>query len=392
MDNQKHLFQLEPQVHYLNCAYMSPLLKSVEDAGIEGIIRKRNPFYIKPNHFFEIAELAKINIGKLINSDSENIAIIPSASYGLSSAVVNLPLDNGNTALVVGNEFPSGYNAIKRWCDTHNKKLNIVAEPEFSETKGQDWNKSILENINKNIAVLMISSIHWTDGTIFDLELIGQKCLENDVVFIVDGTQSVGVATIDVKLCKIDVLVCAAYKWLLGPYSIGFAYFNNRFSNGIPLEESWLNRANAKDFTKLTQYTNQYTNASGRYNVGQYSNFILLPMLNAALEQLLTWGTENISNYCENLAIPLIKFLQNSSYSIEDEKYRSKHLFGISLPITINLDLLMIAFQENNIYVSVRGKSIRVSIHLFNTSDDIKALQKILEKFDSKNTAKIKNL
>ncbi len=64
MENQKHLFQLDEDVNYLNCAYMSPLLKSVEEAGIEGIIRKRNPFFIKPIHFFEIAEFTKQNIGK----------------------------------------------------------------------------------------------------------------------------------------------------------------------------------------------------------------------------------------------------------------------------------------------------------------------------------------
>ncbi len=319
---------------------------------------------------------------KLINSNSQNIAIIPSASYGLSSAVSNLPLQNGNKALVVGNEFPSGYNAIKTWCDLNNKELCIIAEPEYLENKGRDWNKAIIDNIDKNTSVLLISSIHWTDGTKFDLKAIGQKCLENDVVFIVDGTQSVGAAIIDVQLFNIDVLVCAAYKWLLGPYSIGFAYFNERFSNGIPLEESWLNRANAEDFTKLTQYTDEYTIGSGRYNVGQYSNFILLPMFNKALEQLLNWGVENITNYCENLSKPLVNFLENSNYTIEEKEYRSKHLFGISLPSTINLDLLMKEFSENNIYVSFRGKSVRVSIHLFNTSDDIEAILKILEKYD----------
>ncbi len=382
MENQKHLFQLDSGVHYLNCAYMSPLLKSVEEAGIEGIVRKRNPFLIKPIHFFETAQITKQNIGKLINSSSDNIAIIPSASYGLSSAVTNLPLLNGNKALVVGNEFPSGYNAIKRWCESYKKELVVIAEPEFSKNKGRDWNNAIIEKIDKNTSVLLISSIHWTDGTKFDLKSIGQKCLENDVVFIVDGTQSVGAESIDVRLFNIDVLVCAAYKWLLGPYSIGFAYFNERFFDGIPLEESWMNRANSEDFTKLTQYTDEYATSSGRYNVGQYSNFILLPMFNTAVEQLLNWGVENISNYCENLTISLIGYIEKSNYSIEENEFRSKHLFGISLPESINLNSLMQALLENNIYVSLRGKSIRVSIHLYNTNEDIKAFQKILENFD----------
>ncbi|WP_309608396.1 aminotransferase class V-fold PLP-dependent enzyme [Flavobacterium sp.] len=382
MVSQKHLFQLDDRVHYLNCAYMSPLLKSVEESGINGMTLKRNPFLIKTTHFFELAEITKQNIGKLINAPSQNIAIIPSVSYGLASAIANLPLQNGNKAIVVGNEFPSGYNEIKKWCDNHKKELQIIQEPINSNTKGRDWNSAILKNINKNTAAIVISSVHWTDGTKFDLKSIGQKCIENNVVFIVDGTQSVGVATIDVQLYNIDVLVCAAYKWLLGPYSIGFAYFGNRFANGIPLEEAWLNRSNAEDFTKLTQYTNEYKEGSNRYNVGEYSNFILLPMLNTAIEQLLNWGVQNITNYCENISKPLVDFLEKSNYSIEETDYRSKHLFGISLPTSLDLNMLLAALEKNNIYVSVRGNSIRVSIHMFNTSEDINSLKNILEAYE----------
>ena len=382
MTTQKHLFQLDDRAHYLNCAYMSPLLKSVEESGIEAMRRKRNPFQIKTNHFFETGEITKQNIAKLIHADASRIAIIPAASYGLATAVANLPLDNGTKALVIGNEFPSGYNEIEKWCRNNQKELQIIAEPTNTNTKGRNWNVEILKNITTDTTVLLISSVHWTDGTRFDLEKIGQKCHENDVVFIVDGTQSVGAVPIDVQKCHIDALVCAAYKWLLGPYSIGFAYYGSRFDNGTPLEESWLNRANAEDFTSLTNYTTEYREGANRYNVGQYSNFILLPMFNESVKQLLDWGINNISSYAENLSKPLISFLENSSYTIEESEYRSKHLFGIALPATIDIKNLLNDLETNNVYVSLRGKSIRISINVFNTEKDISALQNILAKHE----------
>ncbi|MBI4409800.1 MAG: aminotransferase, partial [Gemmatimonadetes bacterium] len=49
---QKQLFSLPDNVHYLNCAYMSPLLRRVEQAGIEGLRRKRLPAGIAPEDFF----------------------------------------------------------------------------------------------------------------------------------------------------------------------------------------------------------------------------------------------------------------------------------------------------------------------------------------------------
>ena len=64
--------------------------------------------------------------------------------------------------------------------------------------------------------------VHWADGTIFDLEKIRKKTKEVGALLIVDGTQSVGAMPFDVNKIKPDALVCAAYKWLMGPYGSAF--------------------------------------------------------------------------------------------------------------------------------------------------------------------------
>ncbi|MCK4746150.1 MAG: hypothetical protein KAT15_03905, partial [Bacteroidales bacterium] len=74
MKNQKHLFQLPDGIHYLNCGYMSPLLKSVEEKGIEGMRRKRNPISIRPVDFFtEVNELRQ-KFGKMVNCSPSQVA------------------------------------------------------------------------------------------------------------------------------------------------------------------------------------------------------------------------------------------------------------------------------------------------------------------------------
>ncbi len=380
MKNQKHLFQLPEDIHYLNAAYMSPLLKSVEEAGIAALIQKRNPAKFQPTDFFDPAEKLKKNFGKLINSPSEQVAIIPSASYGLKTAINNLPTDNGNTALIISEEFPSGYYALERWCRENNKNLQTIKTPESLLNRGKEWNELILSNINEDTAVVVMSAIHWTDGTLFDLKAIGKRCKEHNVLFIADGTQSVGALPMDVALFQIDALICAGYKWLLGPYSIGMAYFSEHFNQGIPLEESWMNRSNAREFSGLTDYAADYTRGAGRYNVGEYSNFNLLPMLNVALEQLLEWKVEVIQEYCDNITKPLVDFLKENNFWVEEEEFRAKHLFGFQLPPDVSLERLMKKLQEKNIYVSVRGKAIRISTHLYNSEEDIQELIYVLRK------------
>ncbi len=381
MNNQKHLFQLPDDIHYLNGAYMSPLLKSVEEVGIKGIIRKRNPLTIQPKDFFEDAEKAKMNFSKLVHCNPQQIVIIPSASYGLMSTIKNLPTNNGNRALVLSEEFPSDFYTLRKWCADNNKTLQIIESPKTLEKRGQEWNKNILASINENTSVVVLSSIHWTDGTLFNLKEIGQQCKKFNAMFIVDGTQSVGALPIDVMDYKIDALICAGYKWLLGPYSIGLAYFSEYFNIGTPLEESWMNKSNAENFSGLTSYVDDYKPGAGRYNVGEYSNFILLPMLNQALEQILDWKVETIQEYCNKLIEPLTTFLKENDFWIEENNYRAKHLFGFLLPQTISREELLKKFQERKIYVSMRGKAIRISPYLYNTESDINIVIETLEEF-----------
>jgi selenocysteine lyase/cysteine desulfurase len=378
LSSQKHLFQLPDDIVYLNCAYMSPLLKSVEQAGIKGIFRKRNPSSIQSQDFYNEAEEIRLKLGSMINAVPQQIAIIPSASYGLKSVVNNLPVNNGKYAITIAEEFPSDYYTILTWCKKNDKELQVILPPDYSGERGKKWNDKILETINIDTAVVIISSIHWTDGTKFDLQKIGERCKEVNALFIVDGTQSVGALPIDVTAYHIDALVCAAYKWLLAPYSIGFAYFSEYFNQGIPLEDTWMNKSNANDFTRLTSYIDGYKPGAARYNVGEFSNFILTPMLNTALGQIIDWKVNLIQDYCSKLIKPLVRVLKEKNFWIEDENYRTNHLFGFLLPQTHSSTHLIEKLEERKIFVSIRDDAIRVSTHLYNTERDIEALTEIL--------------
>ena len=378
MQNQKHLFQLPEDIHYLNCAYMSPLLKSVEEKGIEGIRRKRNPASIVPEDFFSEVEIAKGRFGQLINGKAANVAVMPSVSYGCATLMRNVKPKPGQHALTISHEFPSGYFALTRWCSEHDLSLRVVQENTDSPLRGKDWNQRILEAITEDTAILLLSSIHWMDGTKFDLEKIGQRCKETNTCFAVDGTQSVGAAPMDVERYQIDALICGAYKWLLGPYSLCLSYFGDDYLDGVPIEESWMNRVEAEAFSRLTDYNEQYRPGAARYNVGQTSNFITVPMIIEAIDQILGWDVENIQSYCKSLTQPLIHVVEQIGGSIEEEVYRSNHLLGMRLPSHIDPMQLATRLRDEKVYLSVRGDSIRIAPHLYNDERDINKLIEVL--------------
>ncbi len=254
----------------------------------------------------------------------------------------------------------------------------MVARKEDVPEKAKDWNERILEAIGSDTAFVVMASVHWMNGTKFDLEQIGTRCKQVGAKLIVDGSQSVGALPIDVKKYNISALVCAAYKWLMGPYSTALAYMHEDFNQGIPLEESWMTRPNSERFDRLTHYEQGYKPGAVRFDVGQSSNFILVPMLDEALGQLLAWGIENIQEYGRRLSEPLINYFLEKGAHVENEAHRAHHLMGLALPPGTDGESLVGALQSRSVYVSLRGSNIRISVNVFNTEEDIRELMAAL--------------
>jgi selenocysteine lyase/cysteine desulfurase len=358
---------------------MAPLLKSVEAAGIEGLKAKRNPQKLDKAAFFDMLPKMRQSLAELIHAErAENMAIVASASYGLSTAAQNIPCSAGQNVIVVKDEFPSNYYIWERLCKEKGMTLNVISPDENAEDRGGSWNNKIIAAINDKTAVLAIENTHWMDGTLFNLAAVSERLQEVNGYLVVDGTQSVGILDIDVTKLKIDALVCAGYKWLLGPYSIGMAYYSDRLLNGKPLEENWISREKSDQFASLTNYTDQYRPGAIRYDVGEPSNFILLPMFLTAVNQLLAWGVKNMHDYVSNLAEPMLDTFKAHGLVTSSKNAFSPHLFSVHLPDHVNVEALSAAFAANNVFTSVRGTGLRISPNVYNTKADLDLLEGLI--------------
>ncbi len=369
MKSQKHLFSLDPDVHYLNCATKAPLLKSSEQAAIQALVRERNPQNLSADDFFRDVAVVKSLFGKLVGCGWDEAAFIPAVSYGFSSIVPNIVPKTSGHAITVKDEFPSGVFALQRWCREHDQQL-LTIDPDFThDDPGRDWNERLIGAINDHTTMVLISAVHWMNGTRYNLREIGACCHEVGAKLLVDGTQTIGALPFNVKEYNVDVLVCAAYKCMFGPYSTGFMYVSEDFYHGKPMEESWMNRLHATDFSGLTRYEENYQPKAARYNMGESSHFILIPMLNAALEQLMIWGPDNIQEYCKGLISPLLDYLGE-----EKKESVAAHLYGVKLPDDVIHHQLMDNLRKHKVSISVRGEFLRVSTNVFNEEADIAAL------------------
>ncbi|WP_378181026.1 aminotransferase class V-fold PLP-dependent enzyme [Aquimarina sp. SS2-1] len=381
MQLQKHLFDLSEDITYLNGAYMSPQLKSVTEIGIASVKRKSRPNEIVPQDFFDDKELLKQRFATLIDApDYRNTAIIPSVSYGIANAANNTPINKGDEIILVDEQFPSNVYIWKEVAKRKNAIIKIIYPPKNFDNRAELWNESILNAITDNTAVIALPQVHWADGTLFDMKAIREKTNHVNAMMIIDGTQSVGAFPFSVKEIKPDAIICGGYKWLLGPYSIGMAYYSDAFNNGTPIEHNWMNRLGSEDFSGLTNYQDQYKEKAARYSVGESSNFILTPMLTKGIEQLIEWKPSEIQKYCKNISEKSIEKLRELGCYIEDDNYRAHHLFGIYLPPDLQTENLKQKLLDENVFVSYRGQAVRVSCNVYNSEEDFEKLIKCFSK------------
>jgi selenocysteine lyase/cysteine desulfurase len=374
---QADKFELPGNIHYLNGAYMSPQLKSVTAVGLESVQKKALPHKTTIDDFFDDTEIIRQEYSKLINNAEPNrIALIPSVSYGMANITNNINL-SGKEVVIAAEQFPSNVYPWMTAAREQGGKLVIVDPPQSNEQRGEKWNQLILDAITSNTAVLAISHAHWADGTRFDLMAMRKRTQDVGALLIIDGTQTVGAYPLDVEEIKPDALVCAGYKWLLGPYGLGLAYYGEFFDDGKPIEESWINRLNSENFGGLVEYEDAYQPGSLRFEVGEHSSFVLVPMLLEALKQLNEWQPDRIQAYCQTIVKEPLKRLQEAGFWVEEENWRTNHLFGVrhqSMPI----EKIKLALAERNIFVSFRGSAIRVAPYVHNTVDDLNVMTEVL--------------
>ena len=375
---QRELFSLPDAIHYLNCAYMGPLTKATEAAGIEGLKRKSNPTGILAEDFFgPVDELRKL-AGRLVNASPDQVAIIPAVSYGVAIASANLTLRAGQNVVSPAEEFPSNIHTWRDRCRQEACELRLVPRPGDVQKAGAAWNEALLEAIDENTALVSLTAVHWTDGTQFDLERIGARAREVGAMFVVDGTQSVGAAPFDFAKLQPDMLICASYKWLLGPYQYGFVVLSGKLAGGRPVEQTWIGREGAEDFSQLVNYNDGYRPGARRFDVGEHCNMIAVPMLTESLRQILDWGVDNISDYCAHLVEEVRGALGGSPFALPPPEDHTPHMFGIHVPDAAQVPRILVELKRREIHVSLRGNSVRVSPHVYNTREDMQALTEAL--------------
>ncbi len=366
--SQRALFEMPRHICYLNSASYSPLPLRTQEAGRAAVGRKGTPWTLDAAFASEQHERARAAAARLINADPADIALIPSVSYGVATAAKVLTIERGTRIIVLEDDHSSPVLEWQTRAAAQGFAIETIRRPDDG-----DWTSAVLAAIERSgaapVSLASISSVHWSDGGLIDIEKVGAALRQRGAAFLIDATHSAGVLAMDVRRLDPDFVIFPTYKWLLGPYGRAFLYVARRHQDGIPLEQTSFGRRNVRADNEVYFADVGYVSDARRFDMGERDHFISMEMASIGMEMMADWGAAAVAQRLAMLTDRIAEGVRDIGVDIPERRVRVPHVLSLGFKSAMPTGLVEELASEG-VHVAARLGRMRISPHVFNDEAD----------------------
>ena len=318
---------------------------------------------------------ARNALARLLQAQPEEIAFVGPTSLALSFVAGGLALRKGDNIVIYQDDYPSNVYPWMALADrgVQVRLLNVRA-------LGQIRRIDVEGQVDEQTKLVALASCHFVAGYRIDLQEIGQMLKKRNILFCVDGIQTIGAFPTTVE--NVDFMAADAHKWLLGPCAAGAMYVRATRQDALrPTVFGW---HNVRCPNYVAQEKMVHPPDGRRYEAGS-ANLIGLAGLHAAAELLLEIGVENIARELLRKRAWLVPALQAKGYVVtgaDNSTQNASAIISFQRPAT-DLAALHAKLAAANIVISLRSdragnRYIRLSPHFYNTDAELNRMLECL--------------
>ncbi len=370
--SQRALFDIPRDVCYLNAAGWSPLPLGVQETGRTAVGHKGQPWTLPATFINDQNERARTAAAGLINADRMDVALIPSVGYGVATAGKIVRIPEGHRVLVLEDDHAAPVLEWMQRAPDGRFTVDTVRKPVDG-----DWTAAVLAAIERAgappLALVSISSVHWSDGGLVDIDRIAPVIRAKGAMFLVDATHAAGILKMDVTTLDPDFLIFPTYKWLLGPYGRAFLYVAKRHQESTPLEQPSLGRRSVKAEQDVYFKDIRYLPDARRFDMGERDHFVSMEMAAAGIDVVSRLGQAAILERLTYLTGLMARQLSGAPVHLPQTRVRAPHVLSVGFPNGMPEGLAEKLAAEK-IFVAQRLGRIRISPHVYNDEADVEKL------------------
>jgi selenocysteine lyase/cysteine desulfurase len=377
--SQRGLFAMPRDICYLNSASYSPLPFRTQEAARAAVLRKAAPWRLDAAFANREHERARGAAACLIKAEADDIALIPSISYGVATAAKLVTIPRGSRLIVLENDHSSPVLEWQTRKEAQGFTIETVAQPSDG-----DWTSAVLATIERRgaapVALASISSVHWSDGGLIDVEKVGAALRRQGALFLIDATHGAGVLAMDVKSLDPDFVIFPTYKWLLGPYGRAFLYVAKRHQDGIPLEQTSFGRRGVRSDAEVYFADTGYVASARRFDMGERDHFISMEMASIGMEMMAEWGVQAIKERLAMLTGRIAEGVKGlPGVQVTEARFRAPHILSLGFAGGLPAGSVE-GLASEGIHVAARLSRMRLSPHVFNDEEDANSFVEALKK------------
>src|ERR1700683_5030436 len=352
---------------YLNSCSQGALSDAV-DAALQAHIRSWHEEGSPWDRWVQEYEAARTAFARFIGASPEEIAIVPSASVGISAVASALEFGKRRKIVMGEFEFPT---MGQIWLAQQRRG----AEIQFLEAKdGKIPAAQYADAIDAQTLIVPLTHVCFMNGFRSDVKAISKLARERGAFIMLDDYQDVGTRPVDVKALDLDFYVCGALKYLLSPSGVAFLYVRSELIEKLtPTITGWFAQQNPFAFDVRHFLPSK---SARRFEAGS-PPVPNVYAITAALGLLTEIGFENIAQHVAGLAQALVQGARNLGIKVKTPTDTRGPLVVLQMK---DVEKVVAKLAEQNIVCSNRMDGLRVSFHLYNNLDDVRAVLDVLAK------------
>ena len=359
-------------VTYLNLAGQSPVPKVAIRAIQDAIERKKFPQRIPDAEFFDGPNRVRAAIAKLIGGKPQEVALTSGASAGTAAVAYGLPWQPGDEVITASGEFPMQYATWKPMEEREGITVKVV------KARGAfHCEDDFIAALTPKTRLLSVSHVRFDNGLMLDSARLAAACHAQGALLLLDVSQSCGGVPMDVEQLGADFLVCAGYKWLLGPFGTGFFWSKEEMITKMrPGPFYWMSAEGVNNFADLATAPPRPAPEARRWDAPETANFCNLAAFEAGIELVLRAGPETVAVHNHQLIEQLFERLPADRCVVASPQQRLRRgPYGCFQARTLEKTKeLYEKLRGANLITSLREGKIRVSPYLYNNERDIDRL------------------
>ncbi len=363
----------ELKAAYFNSAYFGPSPERSRTYLESALSREFNPSFYSLTDWISFHEQSREILATLLQTSPSNIAHHNSASDIVNIVARGLSFKKNDKVVCFQGDYPSN---IMPWMAAE-KEMGFSLQLLQHSLPDVDWLKT---HLPKQTRVLCIGHVQFDTGKKIDILEMGKFLKERDIFFVVDSTQSFGgLQILPSELEVIDVLACACYKWLLGPYGHAFGHFSDSALESVHHKQgNWISSKIVQDPYNLCAYTLETLPGARKYDRGQTPNMLGQAALLGGLDLIREIGLSVIEKHNQSLVAYFLENFPRKHFEVTTPLHAISNIVALR-SLTRDLQEVANDLKKEKIDVSIRQSHLRLSFHLFNTVEQVRTMIRVLE-------------